>query len=133
MINSKTCSKCGEKKLLCGFNSKKASKDGKRAHCRKCQQLHYEQNKDRILRQQKAYYESNKLERAKAMREYRIKHRDRLVAYMKIYRRDNPVVFRRADSKRRAMKRNLPHAPLTPAQYERLYEFRDQVFGEGTS
>lgn len=133
MTVEKACSKCGETKLLNEFSAKKASKDGKRAHCKECQKRHYEKNKDHILRQQKTYYEINKPARAEAMRNYRIKHRDRLVAYIKVYRKDNPTVFRRADSKRRAMKMSAPHAPLTPAQYERLYEFRDQIFGEVTS
>lgn len=133
MTIEKRCSKCGETKLLCEFNSKKASKDGKRAHCKECQRLHYEQNKARILHQQKTYYENNKSARTKAMREYRTKHRDRLLEYMRIYRKDNPLVFRRADSKRRAMKRNLPHQPLTPQQYEILHRQKYEIFGGNAS
>lgn len=129
MIIEKMCSKCGETKLLSEFNCKKASKDGKRAHCKECQRLHYEQNKERILHQQKTYYENNKPARTKAMREYRTKHRDRLLEYMRVYRKDNPMVFRRADSKRRAMKRYLPHSPITNDQYDALRNFRNQVFG----
>lgn len=131
MTIEKRCTKCGETKLLSEFNAKKASKDGKRAHCKECQRLHYEQNKERILHQQKTYYENNKSARKKAMRAYRSKHRERLLDYMKIYRKDNPLVFRRAESKRRAMKRCLPYSPITNDQYEMLQKFCNQVFGGG--
>lgn len=130
-ITTKKCTKCGEVKALGGFNAKKASKDGKRAHCKECQKRHYEKNKARILLQQKTYYELNKPARAEAMRNYRIKHRDRLVEYIKVYRKDNPTVFRRADSKRRAMKRSLPHSPISNEQYQTLRDFSDYVFGGG--
>lgn len=85
-----------------------------------------QENKERIQK----YLQGNKDRISARQRKYRQENKEKRADYERKYRQENPEVHRRKNHKRRALLRNLPHAPLTPAQYERLYEFRDQVFGE---
>lgn len=96
-----------------------------------------QENKERVAEYMRKYYMKNKESLAEYARKYRGENKELITEYMskygRKYRQENPEVHRRSSRKRRALKRFLPHSPLTPAQYERLYEFRDQVFGEVTS
>lgn len=162
-ITTKKCTKCDEVKALDQFNADKRRKDGKQYSCKVCQRRYrqenkerlaekkrkyheenkerlyagkrkwYEENKKRIAEKSRKYAQENKERLAEYKRKYRKENKERIAEGMRKYRQENPETDRRAKRKRRALKRNLPHAPLTPAQYERLYEFRDQVFGEVTS
>nr|DAI78618.1 MAG TPA: restriction endonuclease [Caudoviricetes sp.] len=115
---TKKCVKCSKFKVLDAFYGDKSSKDGKQVYCKKC----------------KTEYRANvKDELSDYWRDYQKRNKEQLTEYRRRYFKENPEVSRRSQRKRRALKRSLPHAPLTPAQYERLYEFRDQVFGEVTS
>ena len=59
-MNCKTCSKCKIEKPLSEFGKRNASKDGLRSHCKKCDTLCREQNKDKIKQYVAVYQEQNK-------------------------------------------------------------------------
>jgi hypothetical protein len=136
MITKKKCTKCGEIKPLESFSKQKNGKYGKKSNCRECvaaiNRDYHQRNKNRIAEQQRDYRQRNSNHIAVRMRNNYQKNKSRHAEYGRNYRKEKPEVHRSTMRKRRALKRNLPHAPLTPAQYERLYEFRDQVFGEVT-
>lgn len=118
-ITTKQCTKCGEVKCLADFFADKRRRDGKRSVCKNCSAV-----------SNRNYYSDNK-ERVKAsVRSYYVKNRIGKLHYVKEHRAKNPHIKQRSDNRRRALKRNLPHAKITTRQYERLHEFRLQVFGE---
>ena len=55
-IETKTCSKCHETKLLEEFYNQKSSKDGKRPECKKCKS-EYDKEYDRNRKKEKAEYD----------------------------------------------------------------------------
>ena len=57
---SKTCSKCGEEKLLDEFNRDKTRKDGRRSRCKLCVRKYRQDNKEKIAAWGKQYYQDNK-------------------------------------------------------------------------
>jgi len=66
----KKCSNCGELKPFSEFYKDKCSKDGLQSYCKKCMKEYYENNKEKINKQQKEYYENNKEKINKQQKEY---------------------------------------------------------------
>lgn len=64
MNGMKTCSKCGETKPLETFGKRAANHDGYDGRCKTCvsaySAAHYQNNKSKRQKQQKAWYEANK-------------------------------------------------------------------------
>jgi hypothetical protein len=56
----KTCSKCGVPRSLHEFSKCARSSDGLLACCKSCKRIFYQQNKERILEQQRVYGRANK-------------------------------------------------------------------------
>lgn len=44
----KTCAKCGQEKPLSDFNKNKKAKDGYSIYCKKCHNVYYYRNKDKM-------------------------------------------------------------------------------------
>lgn len=128
--NTKQCTKCGEVKELDAFYAHKQGKQGRHSSCKDCNLKYRQENRARLIEKKRKYYQENKDKSAAYGRKYYKEKKDQINLRNRKYRQENREVFRRAKNKRRAFKRSLPHAPLTTAQYERLYEFRNQVFGE---
>jgi len=78
----KTCSKCGETKLISKFSADRRNLDGYRGICKTCvkkyYQARYARDKDRIKALNKRYAEDNKKSRRKYNRKYRKDHREYL-------------------------------------------------------
>ena len=105
----KTCSKCGESKIVSMFSKAKRGRYGVRAQCRACdaiyakqygeehkEELHnyYQKNKDKIAvyykgRRDKAYRDARKGQKAKADKRYREKHKVELSGKKRQYRQIN--------------------------------------------
>lgn len=163
MSITKQCTKCGEEKALDAFHANRSRKDGKCHICKTCtreyqrmnrekiavcKRKYYEENKQRIVVQKRKYYQENKksitarkrkhYEENKAqIAEYKRGHykenKERISERTRKYRQENPEVGRRKNRKRRALKRNLPHQPLTPQQYEILHRQKYEIFGGNAS
>lgn len=56
----KTCTKCGFSKELIEFNRQKGRIAGYRSHCKTCNKVYYNQNRNKILKYQKIYFKVNK-------------------------------------------------------------------------
>lgn len=56
----KRCTKCNEEKDLTEFIKHPKAKDGLNPSCKVCRKKYYNQNKERIISQQKEWYENNK-------------------------------------------------------------------------
>jgi len=78
----KTCSKCGETKLIFKFSVDKRNLDGRTRVCRECHNRyyleHYYQNRDKILRQNKKYRDTHQGDRRIYFRNYREEHKEHL-------------------------------------------------------
>lgn len=85
----KTCSKCGETKLITEFHIKKSSKDGRIGICRACKnnysKKYYIENKEKITEYQEGYRKSNYSYIADRDRKYYEKNRDKKSKYNKEY------------------------------------------------
>ena len=78
----KTCSKCGETKLIFKFSVDKQNLDGRTRVCRECHNRyyleHYYQNRDKILRQNKKYRDTHQRDRRIYFKNYREEHKEHL-------------------------------------------------------
>lgn len=111
---SKTCTKCGETKVLADFNRHGISKDGRRPDCRECQRArlrryikdnreahnarsrsYYERNKDHVLAKNRAWDTKNQEKR----REIALRHTRKKLATPK-----GRLSQRMRDSLRKALK-----------------------------
>lgn len=133
MSITKQCTKCGEVKTLDAFYADKRRKDGKRAGCKVCTRKYRQENKERIKEKSRKYYEKNRWEIGEYQRKYRQENKELVAERVRKHRQKNPEVHRRSSRKRRALKRNLPHQPLTPQQYEILHRQKYEIFGGNAS
>lgn len=117
-IITKKCTKCGEVKALDAYDTYKLGRHGKRARCKTCMRKYRQENREQILEKDRKYRQENRKQLAEKSRKYR---------------QENPEVGRRTRRKRRALKRNLPHQPLTPQQYEILHRQKYEIFGGNAS
>lgn len=122
MCITKKCTKCGEVKAIDAFYADKRRTDGKRSACKTCS-----------AQGNRAYYTDHKDAVKECARKHYTKNRSEKMHYIKDYRAKNPHVKLRSDNKRRAMKRNLPHQPLTPQQYDILHRQKYEIFGGNAS
>lgn len=150
-VITKKCTKCGEVKSLDQYHRSKNARYGRKPHCRSCAAIegkrHYyakhserlagmaqyrAQHREYFRRKGAEYRSSNGEKRREYNRQYHAKHREELNAKKREYHRRNPEVGRRAQRKRRAMIRGVPHKKLTDSEYAVLYEQRDRIFGTQT-
>jgi len=75
----KTCTKCGEEKPLAEFHRRKVSKDGFSYRCKACNsrsgRRNYDANRERYLKQSKAWAEGNQEKRREYSRKWESKNR----------------------------------------------------------
>lgn len=92
-MEGKVCSKCGVWKPLEEYNKRKASKDGRRTECRKCQKeckkQYREKNKEYIKEKSKQYYEANKEKIKKRVKIYAENNAEKISERNKLYRKKN--------------------------------------------
>ena len=144
MSITKQCTKCGEAKALDAFYAQKSGKYGRQSICKDCNREYREENKERLSEYDRKYREENKEQiaeyqyrysqenkekRRNNIRRYYGKNKEKIAGRMRKYHQENPEVGRRAQRKRRALLRNLPHQPLTPQQYEILHRQKYETFG----
>ncbi|MDP3987031.1 MAG: hypothetical protein Q8P81_02280 [Nanoarchaeota archaeon] len=77
----KKCSKCGEVKSVGEFIKDKYKKDGYTTQCKSCRNKNYWDNKDRIDKQHREYYEENKVVRGVQIAKYRQKNVEKFKTY----------------------------------------------------
>jgi len=83
------CSRCGKIKSVDHFGKIKSSPDGKRNTCKECRQEAYLQDRERIMKKSKKWYDSNKEYAKKKSREYKIQNREWYREYDKQYYLEN--------------------------------------------
>lgn len=92
-LPAKTCTKCGERKLLTEYSKTRASKDGMKASCKLCDSIaacnYYQANKSSIALKNKKYSEENLESIATYRRSYREDNRNRKLEQDRIYRENN--------------------------------------------
>lgn len=117
----KKCRKCKEVKKIQSFGISKGSIDGRNSMCLVCAREYSRSyrvsNKDRLTDYHRKWCLQNKTVRASSRKKYVQSH---------------PEVSRNAMSKRRAMKRNLPHSPITKEQEARLLKAKADIFFNGS-
>jgi len=87
----KKCSKCGVEKQATNefFLKQKAGKHGLRAHCKSCEALYYQENKERIAEHRKQHHQDNKERIAERKKNYHQENKEFFVEYRKQYRKNN--------------------------------------------
>lgn len=85
----KQCTKCGEQKPLEAFSRRKASKDGLRSECRRCQAAYDNANKGRKAAYMKAWCEANKEQRLAYAKAHYEANKQQKAAYMKDWNEAN--------------------------------------------
>lgn len=89
----KCCSLCGEYKPLTEFHRQCTAFDGYRSHCKPCRrsetQANHIRNRDRINKRSAAWRRDNREQFLADMREWRLKHVDRLRELNRSYREKN--------------------------------------------
>ena len=86
---SKTCSKCGEEKLLGEFQIKKGGKYGRGSRCKLCRRKYRQDNKEKIAARAKQHYQDNKEKIAARIKHYYQDNKEKIAAKMKRYAQDN--------------------------------------------
>ena len=89
----KSCTKCGEVKLLESFTVASRNKSGRAAHCKECEKARnkkrYEKNRDEYLAHYKKHYEENRDEVLARKKKYYEENRDKALARQKEHRKEN--------------------------------------------
>lgn len=136
---TKTCSQCGETKPLEEFNKDKRISDGRRSDCKVCTKARnrrlYLRDRERRLKERKAYYLANRERCIAAMKEYddahldakrarhrawREENRERAAEAAREWRRANPERSRALNGAKRARKKALPYEYIDRTEiYER--------------
>jgi 5-methylcytosine-specific restriction endonuclease McrA len=120
-LAAKTCTKCGERKLLTEYTKKSSSKDGTRSCCRACEanqrKIYRELNRDQVLITQQTWRESH-VEYRRGYREKTKEHNSSIAAS---YRKRFPEKIRARARVRRARKLQNGVEPYTEAQVLETY------------
>lgn len=85
----KICSKCSEEKEFSEFYPKRASKDGYDHHCKVCEKVRKEVNRQKINARAREYYRSNKKDHNSRCQEYYRANREEIITRIQKYREAN--------------------------------------------
>ena len=80
----KKCTKCGEVKSLDEFSNAKHGKNGKASRCKDCDKEYYKNNREKLIKNAKAYSFKNKEKIVKYKKDYFQKNKDELWRKLKI-------------------------------------------------
>ena len=83
IMKTKICTKCKIEKSLDEFYNDKRNKDGKTSRCKDCMKKYCLENKDKLNKQHKNYYESHKQELIIKVKKYRNNHQEEIKIYKK--------------------------------------------------
>ena len=86
---SKTCSKCGEEKLLDEFSADKSGKCGRKSHCKLCVIKYYQANKEKINKRSRGHYKNNKEKILEQKKQYGQANKEKISEYHKQYGQAN--------------------------------------------
>ena len=99
----KTCSKCGETKLIFKFSLDKRNLDGRVSVCKACRSLeylkYYYHNRGKILIQVREYHKNNKRDRSIYFKNYREKHGEQLKELAKKWYLENKETIKKRNLK----------------------------------
>ena len=80
----KKCTKCGEVKSLDDFSNAKHGKNGKASRCKDCDKEYYKNNREKLIKNAKAYSFKNKEKIVEYKKDYFQKNKDELWRKLKI-------------------------------------------------
>jgi len=99
----KTCSKCGEIKLIFKFSIDKRSLDGRTNVCKACRSReglnYYYHNRVKMLIQNREYLKANKKKRSIYSKDYRRKHKERLKELAQKWYKSNKKAIKKRNLK----------------------------------
>lgn len=99
MEQTKRCTQCGEEKALTEFYRHKKGRLGTTEKCKQCvkriQKIHYEQNREKIIKRTRVYKEQNALAVGERARQYRAENREKLNKHERKRLRTDAVFKRR--------------------------------------
>lgn len=78
-MEKKTCTKCGEEKLLSGFHKNRRTKDKHASQCKPCMLAYKIENKGKILKRIRMWQKNHPERERKRLRKTHIKARENLV------------------------------------------------------
>ncbi len=93
----KTCSKCKKRKPISKFYKDKTAKNGYRNWCKECrkkyEEIHYQNNKEKILKQHKKYQENHKKEILQYAKQYRETHKTEIKKWRQTHKKQIKIKF----------------------------------------
>lgn len=99
----KTCSRCGETKLIFKFSVDKRNLDGRIRVCKTCRSLeylkYYYQNRGKILMQNKEYRKTNKKDRSIYFKNYQEEHKEHLKELARKWYLENKEAIKERNNK----------------------------------
>lgn len=104
----KKCSKCKEMKEFSEFRVNKRAKSGRQSSCKKCANIYYRKNKERLLEKQRKYREKNPEKVKRAVIKCHLENKDKYYEQRKKRYEENEVV------RKEAMKRYRKWAKENP-------------------
>ena len=124
LINgNRICNKCKEEKTLDSFPKNKSCKNGRERTCKTCV-YKSRQNKEAKANQKrlaKRWYQENRdLSLERQTKRYE-ENKEKLQAYGRKHAKDNPLIYRASNQRRRAAKRNNGNNDLTAKQIAELF------------
>jgi 5-methylcytosine-specific restriction endonuclease McrA len=149
---SKICTKCKIEKPVSEFYKDKSRRDGLTYQCKRCydkrKRIYYENNKIKVAEQTRIYhaenkqrinerhrisYTENKQEKCERSRKYNEEHKDDVAERSRKWQKNNPekvkLISRKANHKRRALKRNATIEEFSPIEVLERDNYICQICG----
>ena len=105
-MKTKVCTKCGESKGLGEYYKHKYQKSGLRSQCKICTnkstKRYAQENKEKVAKKNKDWYERTIIERKKSSQKYRNKNIEKILRRNKKYRQENKNKIQESNNKYRA-------------------------------
>jgi hypothetical protein len=121
-VIGKECTKCGEWKQFVHYSKHNGGLGGKRSECKTCEAEYYENNKDRILENDRRYRAENKEREAERIRKWYENNKSRKNEARRKWRQNNRDKEMLTKQRRRARKASLPD-DFTVEQMEETLEY----------
>ncbi len=130
-MNTRSCNKCKEVKVLDEFTKMSSNKNGRGAICKVCKRTNDKEysskNREKIRATNKKRYDADRPKAISRIIELRVKRKDKVNAYKREYDKRKPEIKNKNEAKRRATKLKAMPKWLTKEQIQRIADMYKQA------